>query len=183
MTGRWSVAEDERLREIAARGGRQDAARELGRPINSVKRRAGRLGVRFAMRGLGGHLRGRVARGWTRSEDQRLRMIVGERSYAVIAAQLDRTVNAVTARVQRLGLDPMQGRRTLVEAAALLGVSDMTVANYRSRLSRPWRSGNGARPGMTDDDVALVAREILGNPNTQVTVPAARLRRIADGDI
>lgn len=94
---RWTAAEDARVRESYARGGRRALADELGRTEAAVAQRAARLGV-DAPRGF-----------WTEAEDERLRAAYVERGAKAVAAELGRTPRAVSGRAQRIGAT--QGRR------------------------------------------------------------------------
>lgn len=157
--------------------------REMDRTLLAVKRRARRLRVRFAMRGLGGVHRGRVVRNWTKAEDNELAMMLGTLSHARIARQLGRSRQAVNNRASILGLDCKQGTLTVLEASRRLGVSWATVRNYGDKLGRRWCKGNGADPGLDLMDLADVAQAILDEPKSQVKVRAPRLRQIAEGDL
>ncbi len=183
MSERWTEVQDRQLREIAARGSRQDAARELGRSVPAIKRRVKRLGLRFAMRGLGGHMTGARTRNWTPLEQRHLEVLVGDKSIAQIAKELGRSKNAVASRINQHKLDAKQGRYTILDAARILGVSDGTVVNYRKKLRRRWCMERGAAPGLELEDIAEVAAAILREPTSQVTVSSVHLRRIAEGDV
>lgn len=182
MPRAWSAEEHGMLVGLASRLSSRQAATAMGRTLISVRRYAQGRGIKFAMRGLGGHLRGKVARNWDRAEDNRLRMLVGEMAYDKIAAELGRSKTSIACRVYQLKIPATQGRYTMVEAAGLIGVSDTTVGNYRRKLRASWRRGRGAEPGLTAEDVSRVAQEILRTPTSHVAV-TPRLRRAASGDL
>jgi hypothetical protein len=181
---KWTPEEDALLREIASRGSRADAVREIGRTVIAVKQRARRLRLRFAARDLGGPRAGTTARYWTRAEDQAIRLMVGHKSMEAIGRELGRSRDAIISRVTRLGLGNRykQGRLTLEEAGRILGCTGATVGKWRDRLGRRWARGNGAEPGMEPEDVALVARAMLAR-GAQVKTRAPVLRRIAEGEL
>lgn len=183
LGGRWTEEDDARLREIASRGSRADAVRELGRTVLAVKRRAGRLRIRFAARGLGGKHVGKQAKNWTPAEDRALACLVQDLPYTKIARELGRTREAIACRVLQLGLRPREHKYSMLEVAEFLGISDATVANYRTRLGQKWGMRHGQWPGLDSLDVAELAQAILDQGNTRVTVPASHLRRIAEGEL
>jgi len=90
--GRWSQAEQARLRELY--GLRDDAsiARELKRPVASIRRMAEKL--------FSGNRR---TGPWTASEAMDLRRYLGATSPEVIARVLGRTVEEVQTRIIELG--------------------------------------------------------------------------------
>ena len=90
--GRWSQAEQARLKELY--GLRDDAsiARELNRPVTSVRRMAEKL---FPM--------GTHSGPWTANEVLRLKRYLGAASHEVIARVLGRNVDEVKTQVLELG--------------------------------------------------------------------------------
>ncbi len=156
--------------------------KEMGRTLLAVKRRARRLRIRFAMRGLGGPHRGRTVRNWTKAEDSELALLIGEKSHAQIARILGRSRQAVNSRASILGLKGMERKLTIKEAARRLGVSWTTVRSYGDKLNKHWRKGNGANPGLDEIDLSDIAEAILEEPKSQVMTSAPALRRIAEGD-
>jgi hypothetical protein len=94
----WTDDEDNALRRLyLERRGYGEIAQLLGRSENSIEGRIRRLGLTSEQP---------MRRRWSREEDARLRSLYATHTYREIAAQLDRTANAVMLRAQALGLAP-----------------------------------------------------------------------------
>lgn len=111
--GRWSQAEQNRLKELY--GLRRDAAiaRDLNRPVASVRRMAEKLFPAEVRTGP-----------WTSAEVVRLKKYLGASSPAVIARILGRTVEEVEKQIAALGkvrLDRSWTREEIVELKRLFG--------------------------------------------------------------
>jgi hypothetical protein len=104
----WTPAEDEILCEKYPQLKTREVAALLGRPINSVKTRAGRLGLQ---KRIGRRL-------WTKKEDARMRREFPHVSNREIAAKLERSVSSVIGRAVKLNLPktPERKRAALTEA-------------------------------------------------------------------
>lgn len=90
--GRWTKLEQQRLRELYGRRDEAAIARELNRPVGSVRRMAERL---FPQRERGGP--------WTGADDEVLKRHLGAAAPEVIARILGRSVDRVQARIVELG--------------------------------------------------------------------------------
>lgn len=104
--GRWSQAEQARLKELY--GLRDDAsiARELNRPVSSVRRMAERL---FPVETHSGP--------WSANEVLRLKRYLGAASHEVIARILGRNVDEVRTQITELGRIKHDGSWTREEVA------------------------------------------------------------------
>ena len=106
--GRWSAAEQARLKALF--GLRDDAviARELNRPVSSVRRMAEKL---FPLRKKSGP--------WTADEVNRLKHYLGATTEEVIARVLGRSVDEVHIQITELGRIRRNGTWTRGEIARL----------------------------------------------------------------
>lgn len=121
--GRWSQAEQERLRELY--GLRDDAsiARELNRPVNSVRRMAEKL---FPM--------GTRSGPWTANEVLKLKRYLGATSHEVIARILGRNVSEVKRQIIELGRIKRDGSWTREEVAEFKRVYGTRTDEDLSRI-------------------------------------------------
>lgn len=125
--GRWSQAEQARLKELY--GLRDDAAiaRELKRPVASIRRMAEKLFTGAPRSGP-----------WTASEVLELRRYLGATSPEVIARILGRAENEVQERILELGRIQKHGEWTRDELAELKRVYGTRTDEDLSRVfSRP----------------------------------------------
>jgi hypothetical protein len=137
--GRWSQAEQARLRELY--GLRDDAAiaRELNRPLASVRRMAERLFASEPQRGP-----------WTASEVMKLKKYLGASPVEVIARVLGREVEEVQLRIMELGriqraeswtreeigeLKRIYGTRTNEDLACIFERSEKEIEEVARRLA------------------------------------------------
>jgi hypothetical protein len=156
---RWTAADDERLRQLAARHAVDELARRLGRTPDGVRQRAAKLGL--AVREEDRLPRGGMR--WSVAEDDLLRLHAGLNP-AVLGRLLGRSDRAVTIRLSKLGL--RVGReRSPHHAVARLG--NLTPGE-RALLARELQPGNPRRL------VILAGR--LGLPSAAL---AARMPRPA----
>jgi hypothetical protein len=96
---RWTAADDERLRLLAAHHTLDELARRLGRTPDAVRQRAAKLELAL-------HEERRLPRGgarWSTVEDDLLRLHAGLNP-AVLGRLLGRSDRAVTIRLSKLGL-------------------------------------------------------------------------------
>lgn len=106
--GRWSVGELARLKEVYGVRQEQVIARELGRPIDSVRKMAERM------------FRGPKRTGpWTAQEVEGLKRFVGVSSPSTIARILRRPENEVSSKIASLGKSRRGGKWTLEDTQQL----------------------------------------------------------------
>src|SRR5208337_1693215 len=77
----------------------RDIARHLGRSIQGVRKRAGKLGLSIAL-----------AR-WRDEEDETIRSSRGKRQLRDVAKELDRSISEVSSRAKRIGCSPWRVRK------------------------------------------------------------------------
>ena len=104
--GRWSQAEIARLKELYGLRDDRSIARELNRPIATVRKMAESIFRRAARTGP-----------WTASELQELKKFLGAATHEVIAQILGRTPEEVTQQIYELGRIQQTGRWTQEEIA------------------------------------------------------------------
>jgi len=156
--GRWSQAEQARLKELY--GLRDDAsiARELKRPVQSIRRMAEKL---FA----GNHRSGP----WTANEVVDLRRYLGATTPEVIARILGRTVDEVQERIIDLGRVKKGGswsREDLAEFKRIYGTrTDEDLSRIFGRSVEDVR--RLAREHALAKDKAFV-RKLVGESSTQM---------------
>jgi len=133
---RWTAADDERLRGLAARHALDELSRRLGRTPDAVRQRAAKLGLVLQEE----RRRPRGAARWTPAEDEFLRLHAGMNP-GVLGRLLGRSDRAVTIRLSKLGL--RAGReRSPHHAVPRLG--DLTPGE-RALIARELRPGNPRR--------------------------------------
>lgn len=104
--GRWSQAELARLRELYGLRDEAVIARELNRPLASVRKMAAEI------------FRSRARTGpWTAEEVEALKRYLGKSSAEVISQILGRTAGEVRERIEELGRIQLNGRWTREEVA------------------------------------------------------------------
>jgi hypothetical protein len=160
---RWTAADDERLRVLAARHALDELARRLGRTPDAMRQRAAKLGLALREER-------RLPRGgapWTAAEDDLLRLHAGLNP-AVLGQLLGRSDRAVTIRLSKLGL--RAGReRSPHHAVPRLG--DLTPGE-RALLARELQPGNPRR--------LLTVAGRLGLPSNALAARLRDRRRSAD---
>jgi hypothetical protein len=97
--GRWTQGEIDRLKELYGRREEAALARELGRPLASVRRMAAEL---FPVRDPGGP--------WTDAETEQLKSYLGATAPEVIGRILGRPAREVEERIGELGREKHTGR-------------------------------------------------------------------------
>jgi hypothetical protein len=156
--GRWSRAEEARLRQIY--GLRDDAviARELRRPVASVIRAAQKL---FPEKGRSGP--------WTASETLELKRRLGATTPEVIARVLGRSVEDVTAQILQLGRIKQNGswpREDVAEFKRIYGTrSDDDLARIFGRSVAEVRK-LAEQHSLSKDKAFL--RRLRGEPSTRM---------------
>jgi len=180
--GRWSQQEIARLRELY--GLRDDAAiaRELNRPVASVRKMAREV------------FRGKRRTGpWTADEVESLKLYLGATSEEVIAQVLGRSEAEVRERILELGriektgrwrrdeialLKRIYGTRTDEDLARIFGRSVGAVRSQAERLSmskdkaflRKLNQGKSSvrMPRWTDEELATLERMYPDHPNLEI---------------
>jgi hypothetical protein len=150
---RWTAADDQRLRQLAAHRRVAELARLLGRTPDALRQRARKLGLVLHE----SHGAARSGARWSASEDDLLRLHAGLNP-AVLAGLLGRSDRAVTIRLSQLGL--RDGReRSPHHPAPRLG--DLTPGE-RALLDREADPGNprrlvtlSRRLGVTSAELAI----------------------------
>lgn len=104
--GRWSQAEIARLRELYGLRDDKAIARELNRPVASVRKMADTLFKRAGQTGP-----------WTSKEVEELKKYLGATTNEVIARILGRTPSEVQQQIIELGRIQQTGRWTQIEIA------------------------------------------------------------------
>lgn len=125
--GRWSQAEIARLRDLYGLRDEAVIARELNRPIQSVRRMAAEI---FDSKPRTGP--------WTAAEVENLKRYLGLSSTQVIARVLGRDVGEVEAQIENLGRIQLNGRWTRDEIALFKRIYGTRTDEDLSRVfSRP----------------------------------------------
>lgn len=111
----------------------RDIARHLGRSVQQIRKRAGRLGLSVPLKR------------WSKAEDAIVRAGWGRRQLADVARELDRRVGEVSARAKRLGCTPWRQRSGTHSGRPIEGFSNGSpVYTHRAvverRLGRKLRS-------------------------------------------
>jgi hypothetical protein len=159
---RWTAADDERLRLLAAHRTLDELARPIGRTPDALRQRAAKLGLVL----LENRRVRRAGARWTAAEDDLLRLHAGLNP-AMLAGLVGRSDRAVTIRLSKLGL--RAGReRSPHHAAPRLG--DLTPGE-RALLDRELEPGNPRRL------LRLARRLGLPSPVLAARVPRATTQR------
>ena len=138
----WKPQEIETLQHEWRPGENNDfLAAKLGRSRNSIKGKAGNLGL----------TRRRGFRLWTAQEDEQLRELVGRMPDHQVARKMGRSVNAVRVRTQRLGVSwrDRDGWYTAQEAGEIMGVDSHWIASRirEGTLTATRKQGDEPRGG------------------------------------
>jgi hypothetical protein len=153
---RWTAADDQRLRQLAAHHRVEELARVLGRTPDALRQRARNLGL--ALRESEAPARSGAR--WSAAEDDLLRLHAGLNP-AVLARLLGRSDRAITIRLSQLGL--RAGRERSPHHAAPR-VGDLTPGE-RALLEREANPRNprrlltlSRRLGVTSKELAIRLR-------------------------
>lgn len=179
--GRWSQAEQARLRQLY--GLRDDAAiaRELNRPVSSVRKMAEKL------------FKGKRRQGpWTATEVENLKRYLGATTPEVIAQILGRTVEEVSERILELGrvqrggswtreemaeFKRIYGTRTDEAISRIFGRSvedvralaeEFALAKDKAFVRRVSGESSTRMPRWTTEELELLKREYPLQPNLKI---------------
>lgn len=185
--GRWSQAEIARLRELYGTRDDKAIAKELNRPVQSVRRLAEQifpLGVREGP--------------WEPEEDERLKQLLGGTTHEVIARVLGRTPEDVARRVRELAMvqrtDPWEaeeiarlkrlyGTRTDADLAIIFGrpveairrkAKSLRLAKDKAFLRRIAGAPSTRMPRWSKEEIALLRELYPTHSNLEI---AQRLDR------
>lgn len=163
----WEEYEDEIIRDMWRKHTGREIAEVLTRSPASVSRRAKKIGLK------------RLTRPWTTKEDQYLLMMAGEQSAAEMGKKLRRTKQAVTHRLSVRGIKTNQGKRTLSEAAEILGTSTSTLLR-RIRKIKIKHMVVSSCGDVTDAMLVKIAKSFLAKPSSRgpCNLSARRLREV-----
>ncbi len=156
--GRWSQAEIGRLRELYGLRDDPVIARELNRPVASVRKMAAEI---FDSKPRTGP--------WTATEVERLKKYLGCSSTEVIARILGREVDEVRTQIEELGRIQLNGRWTRDEVARFKRIyGTRTDENLARIFGRPLESiRREAQKLMLAKDKAFL-RKLNGKTSTRM---------------
>jgi hypothetical protein len=142
----WSAREDRNLRTLVAEGVELErAAQVLARTPDALRARARKLGLDVPR----SHRAQHSGRRWTRSEDEQLRLHAGLNP-ATLADLLERSPEAITQRLRRIGLrearersphHPVPTRNGLTPGERLTVMRELRGAGPRRQLALARRLG------------------------------------------
>jgi DNA-binding CsgD family transcriptional regulator len=121
----WTSKEEARLKRLLDEGvSPQEIGFRMGRSEHAIRLKAHKLTLAI----------GESGKPWTQAEICKLYVWVDRMSFVEIARRLDRTYRSVTGKAGKLGIRWSNGKRTLRQIAAEVGVHSSSVRKRATKL-------------------------------------------------
>jgi predicted RNA-binding protein len=169
MARRWSEEEKTFLSENCNKMLREELASHLERSVISIYVKALEMELTTFTR---------KNRRWTKKEIAKLYRIVEYMSLKKMAKALKRSEKSISRKLNELGIKCSDGKLSMVELGKIFGVTDQGIAYRRNKLGLTFRTFKD-KSGPTDEEIVLLAKDILKNPGPgNHAWPARKIKEI-----